>query len=80
MEVVLTNKFLRQLRRLHPEAQTRIARIIDDLGADKIKGEKLEGRLKKCYKLRVGNYRVIYQILSGNAYLVDVGHRQNIYD
>ena len=42
--------------------------------------KKLKGR--KGYRIRVGNYRVIYEILDDILLIdvVDLGHRKDIYD
>lgn len=48
---------------------------------DEIKLEALTGDLAGLYKLRVGDYRVVYEILhSEQAIIVHlVGHRREIY-
>lgn len=46
-----------------------------------IRPEPLAGEFAGLFKLRVGDYRVIYQILDGGATLLilAVGHRREIY-
>ena len=48
---------------------------------DSIKPEGLTGELAGLYKLRVGAYRVIYEILFDEQMIVihAVGHRREIY-
>jgi mRNA interferase RelE/StbE len=48
---------------------------------DEIKPEALTGNLAGFYKLRVGDYRVVYEIVhSEQAIIVHlVGHRREIY-
>ncbi len=48
---------------------------------DNIKPQALAENLKGYFKLRVGDYRVIYGIVRENRLLVieDVGHRRDIY-
>ena len=42
--------------------------------------EKLHGELKNAYKLRVGNYRVIYSVQLRDSIIIElVGHRSTIY-
>ncbi len=49
---------------------------------DNIKPQALAGKLRGYFKIRVGDYRVIYSIVRENRLLVieDVGHRRNIYE
>lgn len=42
-------------------------------------GEPLHGVLKKLWKLRIGDWRVIYTIKSRTVEIVAIGHRKNIY-
>ncbi|MBI5225132.1 type II toxin-antitoxin system RelE/ParE family toxin [Candidatus Micrarchaeota archaeon] len=80
MELVLTNKFFKQLKRIHPSDLKRISLVIGELESGLISGIPLGGKLEGSFKLRVGNYRIIYEISNQKIYLTDVGHRQNIYD
>ena len=48
---------------------------------DKVRPEPLTGQLAGLFKLRVGPYRVIYEVLSNQEILVvhAVGHRREVY-
>ncbi len=48
---------------------------------DSIKPEALHGELAGLFKLRVGDYRVVYQVLRDERQMVihDVGHPREIY-
>jgi mRNA interferase RelE/StbE len=48
---------------------------------DEIKLETLRGDLAGFYKLRVGDYRVLYEILHDDQLIVvhAIGHRKEIY-
>lgn len=48
---------------------------------DEIRLEPLKGELTGLYKLRVGDYRVIYEILHEESTIVihAIGHRREIY-
>lgn len=41
--------------------------------------ENLHRDLKGLYKLRIGDYRVVYSILNNIIRIEAVGHRRNIY-
>lgn len=70
------------MRRLPKQIQERIEKGIDSLavnprppGAKKMKG------FENMYRLRVGDYRVIYQVEDDvlTVLVVRVGHRRDIY-
>ena len=39
----------------------------------------LHGEWKGCYRLRVGDYRVIYRLIDDGFEVIAVGHRSEIY-
>lgn len=48
---------------------------------DDVRRETLTGVLSGLYKLRVGDYRVLYEILPGEQIMVIhiIGHRREVY-
>ncbi|MEH2275523.1 MAG: type II toxin-antitoxin system RelE/ParE family toxin [Nostoc sp.] len=73
---------LKQLKKIPSELQERVQIKIDDLateprpnGVKKLKGEE------NAYRIRVGDYRVIYDIFDDLLVVnvLEVGHRKNIY-
>jgi mRNA interferase RelE/StbE len=79
----LLDAAVRDLARLdRPEAR-RIVQRISWLASNlsTIRPEALDGGLAGLYKLRVGDYRVIYEILDAEQILLvhAVGHRRDIY-
>ncbi len=73
----------RELERLDKLVARRIAERINWLAAnlDDVRPEPYKGDLAGLYKFRVGDYRVIYQILHDEQTIVihQVGHRGEIY-
>jgi mRNA interferase RelE/StbE len=73
----------RELVRLDKPVGRRIAQRINWLAAnlDDIRPEPFTGDLVGFYKLRVGDYRVIYEILCDERVIVihEIGHRREIY-
>ncbi|MDR1233887.1 MAG: type II toxin-antitoxin system RelE/ParE family toxin [Holosporales bacterium] len=59
-----------------------IKRVIDDklTTNPRIFGKPLAGSLKGHYRLRIGNYRVIYRVNDDVVTVVAIGHRKAIYD
>lgn len=43
-------------------------------------GKPLQYSLKGCRRLRVGDYRVIYQIDGTEVTIVKIGHRKEVYN
>lgn len=74
---------VRDLERLDKLAARRIAERIRWLAAnlDAVGLEALAGDLAGLYKLRVGDYRVIYEIIHEDQTIVIhmIGHRSDIY-
>lgn len=73
----------RELEHLDKTVASRIAERISWLAAnlDSISPEALAADLAGLYKLRAGDYRILYEILRGEHTVVihAVGHRSNIY-
>jgi mRNA interferase RelE/StbE len=80
--VEFTPRAARDFRKLAPEVRRRIAPKIDALtrnprpnGAEKIRGGD------DLYRIRVGDYRVLYQVKDQRllVLVVQMGHRREIY-
>jgi mRNA interferase RelE/StbE len=73
---------LRQLRKLPQSTQDRIVRRVEGLAGDpRPRGSvKLQGE-EDLYRIRVGDYRVIYQVRDEEliVLVVRVGHRREVY-
>ncbi|MEK6842886.1 MAG: type II toxin-antitoxin system RelE/ParE family toxin [Candidatus Micrarchaeota archaeon] len=80
MEIVYSNNFKKQLKRINYSDAQKILSDVLELEISPYLGKKLRGRLSDLRKFRIGNYRVLYKISNEIILLTDVGHRQNIYD
>ncbi len=73
----------RELGRLDKPVGRRIVERINWLAAnlDDIQPEALTGDLSGLYRLRMGDYRILYEILHDEQTIVihEVGHRREIY-
>jgi mRNA interferase RelE/StbE len=49
------------------------------LGKNASAGEALMGDFKGLFKIRVGDYRVIYAIIDGGVLVLRIGHRSKVY-
>ncbi|YAG10111.1 Plasmid stabilization protein [Nostoc sp. DSM 114167] len=73
---------MKQLKKIPSELQERIQIKIDDLATEPRPNgvKKLKGK-ENAYRIRIGDYRVIYDIFDDLLVVnvVEVGHRKNIY-
>lgn len=69
-----------QLFKLDPLISLRIGKKVLELSENPFSKDikKLKGT--EGYRLRVGDYRVLFEILKDKICILKVGHRKNIYD
>jgi len=72
--------FHRRTRALDKEVQIRILREVDILKTNPYAGKPLRGEMRGVYSLRVGDYRILYNIKGNEVFLLLVGHRKRIYE
>ena len=79
-QLLQTNAFARDFSKLPPKVQISITayliRLRDDPKSLDIK--HLKG-MDHCYRLRCGDYRVIFGKIMGGIELLKVAHRKDIY-
>jgi len=66
---------------INPALYDRIRRAIEQRLAIEpgYYGEPLRHRLKGYWKLRVGDYRIIYRIVGQDVWILTIGHRKGVY-
>ena len=70
----------RDLRRIDRKEGNRILRKIQDvLGEDSNKGIPLKGEYEGLYKLRVGDYRVVYCKTKEGVLILRIRHRKKAH-
>lgn len=74
-------KELEHIYQFDKKLYTRLINAISALQKNPYLGKALKARLKGDYSLRIADYRVIYTIHKNVLiiYIIDVGHRKNIY-
>ncbi len=78
--VRFTRRALRDVRKLSPEVQRRIEIALDALIDDPYAGDHLHGDWKGYWKLRAGDYRIIYRLTNRDTVEVQyVRHRREAY-
>lgn len=81
MKVILSPRAEKQLRKLAKIDQIAVAKKIRQIKDEQDKGkpEKLKG-YKSIFRIRVGNYRIVYRTVRNEVYIVLMGHRKDIYE
>lgn len=70
----------RDLKKINPKDKERILRQIRTaLGESPIDGEPLHGEFEGLFKLRVGDYRVIYALSGQDVLVLRIRHRGKAY-
>lgn len=71
---------IRDLRRLdRPIAQRIVDKIEKELSSSDLQPIPLTGPFKGLFKLRVGDYRVVYCLSSDRVDVLTIAHRSDIY-
>ena len=79
-KIVWDEKAYDSLNKLEPTISRRILKKVDELSENPF--SKDIKRLKGCndFRLRVGDYRIIFSIERRIIQILKVGHRKNVYE
>ena len=71
----------KELARLPRDARERLIKAIDRLGEEPMAGNLLKGGLRGLRRLRIGSYRIVYEVLDEElvVLVVRVTHRRESY-
>ena len=74
-------KILEKMIAKEPQMYKRVARVLDNLEEDPFLGKALKGQLKGRYSYRIGSFRIIYKVQRNILiiYVIDIGHKRDIY-
>jgi mRNA interferase RelE/StbE len=83
-QVILMPEAQADIKRLDPAVQMRILDKLDWMGenARLLRHQALQGQeWSGCFKYRIGNYRIIYQVdwSAERLLILKVGHRRDVY-
>jgi len=79
-ELRFTRRSLRDIRKLPRDVQRRIEIALDALIEDPRTGDRLHGDWEGYWKLRAGDYRIIYRIANTDTIVIQyVRHRREAY-
>lgn len=81
-KIVMTKHAARTLKNLGRLQKNIIIKAIDSLANNPYKGYPLKRELKGFYKLRISNYRIVYEIRhkSITVVVIGIGHRKDVYE
>ncbi len=81
-KIIFENQPLKFFKKLEKEIQIRITKKIEELKTNPHLGIPLIGDLAGQWKLRIGDYRLIYKVINNELVILvlKLGHRKNIYD
>lgn len=85
MEFVFSSKAQKDFKKLDISIQKRIKAFtqeIENLENPRSKGKALTGDLKGFWRYRIGDYRLVCEILDNELiiYTIKISHRKNVYD
>jgi mRNA interferase RelE/StbE len=83
--VDFTDKARQQLRKLHPDVQSRLLRFLRERVASsddpRMLASRLTGELAAYWRFRVGDYRLLCRVDDGTltVLVISLGHRKQVY-
>ena len=78
-QLVISNRFRRDLRRLDAETHRRVLDALERLQENPHQGSQLTNVDIGAWRIRVGEYRIRYDIDNDRILLYRVRHRREIY-
>jgi mRNA interferase RelE/StbE len=82
--IVYSSRAEKIIKKLSKEVSSDIYEALNDLvdGKQNVDVKQLKGYRDKRYRLRVGDYRVIYATWEHQVvvYVIDAGHRKEVYE
>jgi mRNA interferase RelE/StbE len=78
MEVFVTPNTVKLIKKLPKVSQIAIYHKLRKIGLENVASTKLSGH-KNIFRVRVGDYRIVYEIRNRRVYVFLVGHRKEIY-
>ena len=80
--IAIANSAQKELKRIPPEQQRRVADAIDQLRETPIhRGvKKLHGKHSDTFRIRAGNFRIIYEIEGETVAILKIADRKDAYN
>ena len=80
-DIVFHQKVASDLKHIAPSVQKTIRKAIEEklIASPKLFGKPLQFSLKGARSMRVGDYRVVFQIFGNVVRVIMIGHRSTVY-
>jgi len=78
-KIILNKEIHETFYKLEPIFSRRIIKKIRELSEDPFSKDIKRVRKETVYRLRVGKYRILFEIEKDKIIILKVGHRKNIY-
>jgi addiction module RelE/StbE family toxin len=78
-QLVPTKTFLKDLKKIDAKLKRRIAKALDNLQENPFQGKKLAAIEIGKWRIRIGDYRIRYDVESHFIILYTIRHRKDIY-
>lgn len=79
MSIRISPRAEKAFKRLPKFDQIALTQKIRTLVGNKIPAEEKLSGFPHCYRVRVGNYRIVYKRTTHEVYIILIGHRRDIY-
>lgn len=79
MRIILSPRAEKELKKLSKINQIAVARKIRQIKDSGPQEEKLRG-FQNIFRVRVGDFRIVFKKTSQEIYIILIGHRKDIYD
>ena len=79
-EIIWDEKAYNELEKLEKIIARRIFQKVSELIEDPYSKDIIKLKGEEGFRLRIGDYRVIFVIDKGRILILKVGHRKNIYE
>jgi mRNA interferase RelE/StbE len=78
-QLVPTKTFLKDLKKVDPKLKKKISKLLDSLQENPFQGKKLTAIEIGKWRLRIGDYRIRYDVEENLIILYTIRHRKDIY-
>lgn len=79
-EVIITQRAKKDIRKLDRVVKKKLRKYLERFSKAPFgNSKKLVGSKQGSYRYRIGNYRVIFDIVRNKIIILRVGHRREIY-
>lgn len=79
MIITVSPRAEKALRKIPKFDQLAIAQKIRTLASPGLSGEEKLSGFSNIFRVRVGNYRIVYRKSNASFYIVLIGHRRDVY-